>query len=181
MPADLPVEADLDAGHAVLFAARFGGQSFGDLGLHHHHYRSQRGEFAEQMQDGRDRDVVRQIRHHRCRLGSQVVGTDGQHVAVDHVEPLDLAVRVLGHRLRQPLGQHRVDLDGADRTATVQQCQGERAEAGADFQDVVVAVDPGGRHNPAHGVGVVNKVLPQRFTRPQFEFLGQPSDLGPPK
>ncbi len=81
------------------------------------------------------------------------------------VESLDLAVRMLGHRLRQPLGQHRVDLDGADRTATVQQCKGERAEAGADFQDVVVAVDSGGRHDPAHGVGVVNEVLPQRFTR----------------
>jgi hypothetical protein len=27
----------------------------------------------------------------------------------------------------------------------------------------------------------VDEILPQRFTRPEFEFLGQPPDFGPPK
>ena len=138
MPADLPVEADLDAGHAVLFAARFGGQSFGDLGLHHHHHRSQRREFGEQVQKRRDRDVVRQVRHHRGRLGSQIAGADGQHVAVDHVSRWislwECSDTVCGSRSAST-GSISTALTVA---AAVQQCQGERAEAGPDFQDVVV-------------------------------------------
>ncbi len=88
---------------------------------------------------------------------------------------------MLGHRLRQSLGQHRVDLDGADGATPVQQCKGERTEAGADFEHVIVAVDAGRGDNPANGVSVVDKVLPQGFTRPEFELFGQPSDFGSPQ
>src|SRR6516165_1804264 len=42
----------------------------------------------------------------------------GQHVAVDHRQPVDFAMRVLGDGLRQPTGQHLVDFDrGATVTA----------------------------------------------------------------
>ena len=83
--------------------------------------------------------------------------------------------------MRQPAGQQRVDLDGAYRGAAVQQCKGQRTQAGADLEYVVVPVDAGRRDYPAHGVGIVNEVLALRFTRPEFEFFGQSPDLGPPE
>ncbi len=65
--ANPPEEAQLNAGHAVLFAARLGGEPFGDLGLHHHRHDTDRRELDKQMQQRRYRYVVRQIGNHRGR------------------------------------------------------------------------------------------------------------------
>ena len=69
---DVAVEPELDAGHAVVLAAGFGGEPLGDLGLHHHHHRADRRELGEQVQQRRDGDVVRQVGDQRRRLLGQV-------------------------------------------------------------------------------------------------------------
>ena len=67
------------------------------------------------------------------------------------------------------------------RDAAVQQRQRQRAQAGTHLEDVVVAVDPGRRHDAAHGVGVMDEVLAERLPRPEVKFLGQMPDLGAPE
>ena len=62
--------------------------------------------------------------------------------------------------------------------AAVQQGQRQRAEAGPDLEDVVVAVDSGRRNDAAHGVCVVNEVLAEGLTRPKVELFGQMPYLG---
>jgi hypothetical protein len=46
---------------------------------------------------------------------------------------------------------------------------------------MVRPTDSGGRHHPAHRVGVVDEILAERFPWPKFEFFGQPPDLGAPE
>ena len=65
--------------------------------------------------------------------------------------------------------------------AAVQQAKRQRTQPGADLQDVVMAVDTGRRHNPAHGVGIMNEVLAEGLARPKVEVFGQVPYLGPPE
>ncbi|BCO82855.1 hypothetical protein MINTM011_11900 [Mycobacterium paraintracellulare] len=83
--------------------------------------------------------------------------------------------------VRQSFGQHRIDFDGGDGGAPVQQCERQRTEAGAHFQDVVGPTDPGGRYHSAHRVGVVDEILAERFPWPKLKFFGQPPDLRAPE
>ena len=122
------------------------------------------------------------------RLATSAVGCSsrsrllqGQDVAVQHRQPVDLAVRVLGDGLRKLACQHRIDLDGGHRGAAVQQRQRQRAQSGTDLEHVVVAVDAGRRHDAANGVGVVDEVLAERLTRPEVDLLGQVPNLGAPE
>lgn len=135
------------------------------------------------MQQRRHGDVVRQIRDHGGGRLDEVGALDPEDVAVQNGEPVDLAVRVLSNSLRQALGQHGgVDLDRTHgRPPAVQQRQSQGTQAGADFQDMVVLIDPGGGDNTAHGICVVHEILAQRFTRLEVEFFGEISDLGSPK
>jgi hypothetical protein len=68
-------------------------------------------------------------------------------------------MRVLRNGLGQPTGQHRVDFNGRDGGAAVEQGQRERPEARPDLEDKVRPADPGGRDHTSHRVGVVNEVL----------------------
>ena len=86
---------------------------------------------------------------------------------------------MLGDGLRQPLGQHWVDLDRGHLGAPVEQGQRQRAQTGADLEHVVVAVDPGRRDDPADSVGVVDEILPERFTWAKVNLFRQMAYLGP--
>jgi hypothetical protein len=77
------------------------------------------------VQQRRNGDVVGQIRDHRGRLDGQLVAAKGQDVAVDYRQALGFAVGVLGDGLRQPFGQYRIDFDGGDGRAAVEQRQGQ--------------------------------------------------------
>ncbi|BCP19496.1 hypothetical protein MINTM023_12850 [Mycobacterium intracellulare] len=88
---------------------------------------------------------------------------------------------MFGDGVRQSFGQHRIDFDGGDGGAPVQQRERQRTEAGAHFQDVVGPTDPGGRHHSAHRVGVVDEILAERFPWPKLKFFGQPPDLRAPE
>ena len=128
--AHVAVEAHLGARHAVVLAAGLGGESLGDLGLHHHHDGADGRELGEQVQQRGHRDVVRQVRDQRGRL--LVAGRDGvrsRTSLVQHGQPVDLAVRVLGDGRGQLTRQHRVDLDGGHPRAAVEQRQRQRTEA----------------------------------------------------
>ena len=122
--------------------------------------------------------VVGQVGDQRGRLILHVALREVQDVVVQDREPADLAVRVLGDGLRQLTSQYRVDLDGGHTRPAVQQRQRQRPEAGTDLENVVVAVDPGCRHDPANGIGVMNEVLAERLTWSEVQFLRQMSDLG---
>ena len=58
-----------------------------------------------------------------------------------------------------------VDLDRGDRGARLGQGQGQRAEAGADLDDVVAGPDAGQPGDAAHRVGVDDEVLPEGAAR----------------
>jgi hypothetical protein len=79
------------------------------------------------------------------------------------------------------LRQHRVDLDGGDPGAAVEQGQRQRSEAGSDLEDVVVTVDRGGRNDATNGVRVVNEVLAERLARPEVNLFRKMPYLGPPE
>ena len=85
---------------------------------------------------------------------------------------------MLGDGVRQLRCQHRVDLDGGHPRAAIEQCQRQRAQSWPDLENVVVAVDSGGRNHTAHGICVVNKVLAERFTRSKVELFGEMPNFG---
>ncbi len=177
----MPKNRTFTLGHAVVLAAGLGGEPLGDLGLHHHHHGADRRELGQQVQQRGHGDVVGQVGHHRGRQLGQVGPLDAEDVLVEHRQPVDLAVRVLGDGLGQALRQDGIDLDGGHRRAAVQQRQRQRAEAGPDLEDVVMLLTAGRGNDPADGVGVVDEVLSERLTRPEVEFLGQVSDLSAPE
>ena len=133
------------------------------------------------MQQGRDGDVVRQVGDQRRGLLGQFWPAQRQDVAVEHGQPVDLAVRMLGDGLRKLPGQHRIDLDGGHPGAPVEQGKRQGTKARTDLEDVVMTIDAGGRDDTANGVGVVDEVLAERFTRPEVNLFRQVSYLGPPE
>ncbi len=81
------------------------------------------GEIGKQMQQRRHRDVVRQVGDKGRRLVLQVVRLQLEHVAMQHAEPVDLAVRVLGDGVRQLPREQRIDFHGGDPRAAIKQRQ----------------------------------------------------------
>ena len=68
-----------------------GGEPVGHLGLHHHQHPAQRRQHLEQVQQHRDRDVVRQVRDQRGgrrRTRRRSAGRDLQRVGGDDREPV---------------------------------------------------------------------------------------------
>ena len=63
------------------------------------------------------------------------------------------------HGFGQGGGQDGVDLDRAHPRSRFEEGEGEGAEAGADFDDLVPFAHSGGRDDAAHGPGVVDEVL----------------------
>ena len=117
-------------------------------------------------------DVVRQVGHQGGGLIGEVSTPDTEDVAVEHRQPVDLAVRVLGDRFREPFSQHRVDFDGGDVRAAIKQGQGQRSQSRADLQNVVGLGDTRGGHDAPQRISIVDEVLSQRLARSEVEFLG---------
>lgn len=75
-----------------------------------------------------------------------------------------------------------VDFDRGHLRPPVEQCQRQRTETRAHFEHHVIAIHPRRRHDPTHGVGVVDEVLSKRLPGgPELEFLCQMPYLGPPE
>jgi hypothetical protein len=73
-------------------------------------------------------------------------------------------------RLRQPPGEHHVDLDGHHPVGHVEQGERQRTEPGAHLDHDVVGTDPGLPDDAAHGVAVDHEVLAALLGRPQVEL-----------
>jgi hypothetical protein len=111
------------------------------------------------VQQGGDGDVVRQVGHQRRRLVGQLGPLQVKDVAVEHRQPIDLAVGMLGDGLRQLPRQKRIDLHGGHPGAPIEQGKRQGTQTGADLEDVVMPIDPGRRNDATNGVGVVDEVL----------------------
>ena len=140
-----------------------------------------RRELGEQMQQRGHRDVVGQVCDHCGRRFGQVGRMNREDVTVQHREPVDLAVGVIGDRLRQLAREHRIDLDGGHLRTAIQQCQRQRAQTGTHLEHVIVTVDAGRRHDATNCVRIVNEVLAKRLPRAKVQFLRQMPYLGPPE
>src|SRR5699024_326226 len=76
------------------------------------------------------------------------------------------------HGLRQSGGEELVDLDGRDTVPGLEQTEGERAQPGADLDDVRGILEAGGGDDRAHGIGVDDEVLPLLLRRAQTDVSG---------
>ena len=88
---------------------------------------------------------------------------------------------MLGDGDRQLPCQHRVDFHRSHPGAPIEQGQRQGTQPRTDLEDMVMPMDSGGRHDAAHGVGVVDEVLAKRFTWPKIHLSCQVSYLGPPE
>ena len=133
------------------------------------------------MQQRGNGDVVRQVGDQSSRLVGKLTTGQVQDVAVEHRQPVDLAVGVLRDSDRQLAGQHGIDLHRGHARSAIEQSQGQRSQAWADLQNVVMPVDTGRRNYPTNSVGVVDEILAERFARPEINLFRQVSYLGPPE
>src|SRR5699024_4566708 len=76
------------------------------------------------------------------------------------------------HGVRQSGGEELVDLDGRDTVPGLEQTEGERAQPGADLDDVRGVLEAGGGDDRAHGIGVDDEVLPLLLRRAQTDVSG---------
>jgi hypothetical protein len=83
--------------------------------------------------------------------------------------------------LRQLARQYRIDLDGGDPGALVEQGQRQGAETGTDLEDMVMTIDPGSRDDTANGIGVMYEVLAERLAWPEINLFSEMSYLGSPE
>ena len=179
---DVAEEPDLDAGHAVVLAARVRRRA------------ARRPRPAPSPSPcgstGTRRADAAGPGRRRCTAGwppapsAARPGLAGCSVRMSRLstgQPVDLAVGMLGDGLRKLPGQHRIDLDGGHPGAPIEQGQRQRTKAGTDLEDVVVPIDAGGRDDTANGVRVVNEVLAERLARPEVNLFRQMSYLGPPE
>ena len=170
----------LHAGHAVGLRPGRRGEPVGDLGLHHHQPALQRRQQGQQVDQHRDRDVVGQVGDQRGRRRTGDL-LDAHRVGQHDLEAVGVVRCVRRDGGGQPVGEERVDLDRHHAPRDVEEGQGQRAEAGADLDDDVVAGDAGLAHDPAHGVGVDDEVLPALLGRAQVELGGELTHLGRPE
>ena len=136
---DIAEEPDLDAWHAVVLAAGFGGEPLGDLGLHHHHHRADRRELGEQVQQRWDGDVVRQVGHQRCRLGSGASSARcsvrmSRLSTVNRLISLWECSAIVFGSCRASSGSISTAVTLAPRSSSAQR---QRTQAGTDLKDVV--------------------------------------------
>lgn len=130
------------------------------------------------MQQCGHRDVVRQVGNQSGGLIEEIRPLERENVSVEDTEAVNLAVRVTRHRFGQALGEERIDLDGGDGGATVEQRECQRTQPGTDLKNVILFIDSRCGDDSPYGVRVVNEVLAQRLTRPELEFLSQVPYLG---
>ena len=71
--------------------------------------------------------------------------------------------------IAQPFGEQTrqavVDLDGGYVRAGIDECFGERAETGADFDDVIIRSHIGKTRDASHCVRIDDEVLTERSSR----------------
>ena len=148
----------LDAHRAVGLGARAGGQPLADLGLHHDEEALDQGHVVQQVGDDRGGRVVRQVGHDHRRPAVQQRGP----VELAGVAGHDLGRR---HGLAEHLDQAVVELDRGDPRARLQQGEGERAQPGADLDDVVTGPDISQPRDAPDGVRIDDEVLTQPLAR----------------
>ena len=178
-PPRVGVPGELDRRGAVGALAGTGREPLGDLGLHHDQPAAQARKGRQQVQHHGHGDVVGEVRHQDVRGEREVAGPDAQGVRGD--DPQVPAGCPLGGRRRQPVGEHRVDLDGDHGARGLEQREGQRAEARADLEHDVVGTDLGETDDAAHRVGVVDEVLAQALGGSQVELRGESPDVTRPE
>ena len=174
------------------------GEAVGHLGLHHHEHPLQGAEPLEEREQHGDGDVVRQV-------GDEGDGRrSGQLVHVERVrqhdrQPVAAVLVAQHHRLvvgprvdRQPGDvpgdrggqqprQRRVDLDGDDVGAGLEQPERQRAQPGADLDHAVALRDVGLPDDLAHRAAVEHEVLAEGLGRAHARALGELADLRGPE
>ena len=113
------------------------------------------------------------------RLATSTAGAGAEHtvpVERHRVGLDDLHVRNARDEVAQRGGEPCVDLDGGDRRAGFGEGEGQRAEPGADLDDVVAGPDRGEVGDAPNSVGVGNEVLPEVAARCEVVLAEQFAD-----
>ena len=96
-----------------------------------------------------------------------------QRVIVEELQ-LGVAFKLLLHEIEKAF----VFFDGQHFGAALQKVFGQRAEAGADFQDFVAGRDRGGGDDAADLILVMQKILAERLGQFQITFGKNFADVG---
>src|SRR6516162_3825301 len=147
---------------SVRLAARNRGQAFGDLALKHQGQALILADPLEPADQQRGGDVVREVSHDFAGRIRELGRIEPQRVAGDELKP----VRVGRGKLAESGEASRVALDRDDPAcAGGQQCPGQAAGAGADFDNGRMVEPPGSASDPARQVEVQQEVLPETLAR----------------
>ncbi|MDI2022505.1 hypothetical protein PJL18_03044 [Paenarthrobacter nicotinovorans] len=130
----------------------------------------------EEVQDYGNGHVVREVGHQRRRIDGQLRDLHG--VGKDQVEIVLGLGAPFPHRLGQFSCQDGVDLHGHDILGRIEESERQGTQSGSHFQYGLVGIDGSRCHDPADGVSIDHKVLPQCFRGAYTDFLGEPSDVG---
>ena len=133
-PARGRVRADVERQKAVGVASRLGDDPVRDLLLDHDDEAGEEIRPPHERAQHRRGALVREIadeRHGRARADPREGGLD---VGLEHVGRLH-EERPLGELVRKARRQHRIDLEGEDARAPVEERPRERAAAGPDLDD----------------------------------------------
>ena len=139
--------------------------------------RSIAGTSSSRSHDERRGDVVRQVgdEHPAVAAGEQRRPSRARIASASTT----VTFGAVGDDLAQHGDEAAVDLDGGDVGAGLGERQRQRAEAGADLDDVVAGADAGEVGDAAHGVGVGDEVLPEVAPRRQAGLVEQLADRRP--
>ncbi len=123
---------------------------------------------AEQVEDQRGRDVVRQVADHlqAAWWHTQLVEVELQRIALVQAEIIAASELVLQDR-----DQVLVQLDNVQLSATAQQAFGQGALARADFQQVFAGLGVDGAQDAVDDACIVQEVLAEALACPVLVLL----------
>src|SRR5699024_11923655 len=81
-------------------------------------------------------------------------------------------------RSRQRGGEFRIDLDGDDLRARLEEPERERPEPRPDLHHRLTRFHPAGPRDFAHGTRIDDEVLPEHFRGPEIEPAREVADVG---
>ena len=124
------------------------------------------------MEEERRRHVIRQVSHHaqRRRQGGEI---EAQGIALDEPQPL------LGKTLPQAGGEITVELDGREMAGSIDERLGERAESGADLDQMLAGFRVDGGDDAPDDIGIAQEILSEALALPVALYFGAHVPLSP--
>ena len=168
-PLRLAVELHHDAEPPVRAGAGRGHHALDDLALQHQVHVRDPGQYREEPEHERCRDVVGKVAGHPEPPRGR---GDAREVELQRVRIVHGQVRVACRPLAERGGEIAIDLDGVQLAARFEQGQGEGAASGPDLHDQIVGPGRDRVDDAPHHGAVVEEVLPESPARPAARLTG---------